>query len=119
LQATGGIKPYHWAVTTGTLLSGLALNGTTGATSGTVTAAGASSFTVTDSETPPAKTATAHLSITITSKIQHVVVIVPENCAPDNLFQDPIFCDSCVGSIFEVTRYAARTIAAAVRARKL
>jgi phospholipase C len=92
LQATGGVKPYNWAVTTGTLPSGLALNKTTGAISGTVTATGSSSFTVavTDSETPTAKTATANLSITSTSKIHHIVVIFQENRTPDNLFQDPI-----------------------------
>jgi phospholipase C len=92
LQATGGVKPYNWAVTTGILPPGLALNGTTGAISGTATTAGASSFTVvvTDAETPTAKTATANLSISITSKIQHVVVIFQENRTPDNLFQDPI-----------------------------
>jgi phospholipase C len=92
LQATGGVKPYRWAVTTGTLPSGLNLDGTTGAISGTATTAGTSSLVVavSDSETPTATTATANLSITITSKIQHVVVIFQENRTPDNLFQDPI-----------------------------
>jgi hypothetical protein len=97
------------------------LNGTTGAISGTVTAAGASSFTVvvTDSETPTAKTATANLSITITSKIPHVVVILPENRTPDNLFQDPIFVIHAWNRFSKGGDNAARTIAAAVRARKL
>jgi phospholipase C len=92
LQATGGVQPYAWAVTTGTPPSGLILNGTTAAISGTPTAIGASSFTVTvtDSETPTAKTATANLDITIKSKIEHVVVIFQENRTPDNLFQDPV-----------------------------
>ena len=59
LRATGGVQPYAWAVTSGTLPSGLILNRTTGVISGTPTAIGASSFsvTVTDSETPTAKTA--------------------------------------------------------------
>jgi len=67
LQATGGIQPYSWAVTTGSLPLGLTLNSATGAISGTPTTAGTSNFTVTvtDSETPTAKTATANLSITV------------------------------------------------------
>ena len=94
LQATGGVPPYTWGVITGTLPSGLALNGTTGLISGTATTAGASGFAVavTDSETPTAKTAMANLSITISASatIQHVVVIFQENRTPDNLFQDPV-----------------------------
>jgi len=67
LQATGGITPYSWAVTTGSLPAGLILNASTGAISGTPTASGTTSFTVTvtDSETPTAKTATANLSIVV------------------------------------------------------
>jgi hypothetical protein len=67
LQASGGITPYSWAVTTGSLPAGLVLNAATGVISGTPTASGTSNFTVTvtDSETPTAKTATANLSITV------------------------------------------------------
>jgi len=54
LQATGGIGPYTYAITSGALPAGLSLASTTGVISGTPTAAGAVSFTVTvtDSETP-------------------------------------------------------------------
>jgi len=67
LQATGGVSPYTWAVTTGTLPGGLSLNASTGVISGTPTASGTSPFTVTatDSEIPTHKTATANLSIII------------------------------------------------------
>jgi Putative Ig domain len=69
LQATGGVLPYTWTITSGTLPTGLTLaaNGTiSGTPTGTTT--GTSTFTVqvADSETP-AMTNTASLSITITN----------------------------------------------------
>lgn len=47
LAATGGVTPYTWAVTTGSLPSGLTLNSTTGVISGTPTSAGTFNFTIT------------------------------------------------------------------------
>jgi FtsP/CotA-like multicopper oxidase with cupredoxin domain len=46
VTATGGITPYAWSVTAGSLPPGLTQNPTTGAISGTPTTAGAYSFTV-------------------------------------------------------------------------
>ncbi len=53
LNATGGVTPYVYSVTAGTLPAGLTLDPATGTISGTPTAPGASSFTVTvtDAET--------------------------------------------------------------------
>src|SRR5664279_2964948 len=66
LAATGGLTPYTWSITTGTLPDGLHLNASTGAITGTPTTVGTSNFTVqvADSATPPA-TASAPLSIVI------------------------------------------------------
>ncbi|ACO33900.1 Ig domain protein [Acidobacterium capsulatum ATCC 51196] len=47
LNATGGTTPYSYSVTSGALPAGLTLDATTGTISGTPTAAGASVFTVT------------------------------------------------------------------------
>jgi len=73
LAATGGTTPYTWSVSTGTLPAGLTLDPTTGAITGTPTAAGTVDFTVsaTDSSSP-AMTANQALSIVVsTSSCQH------------------------------------------------
>jgi Putative Ig domain len=69
LAATGGVAPYHW--TLGTPLAGLALNATTGALTGTPTAAfnGAVSVTVADSASP-AHSASATPSLHIAALLE-------------------------------------------------
>ncbi len=66
LAATGGITPYTWSISSGSLPAGLQLNRSTGAISGTPAGAGVSNFTVqvVDMEVPPS-TASMALSITI------------------------------------------------------
>ena len=70
LQAAGGISPFSWSITTGSLPVGLSLNSSTGSITGKPTgpAVGTIIFTVTvtDSESP-SKTATQSLSIVITA----------------------------------------------------
>lgn len=65
LTASGGISPYSWAVSTGSLPAGLSLS-TGGVLSGTPTTEGTSTFTisVTDSATP-ANTASKSFSLTV------------------------------------------------------
>jgi hypothetical protein len=82
LTASGGVTPYTWSVSAGSLPAGLSLSASTGAISGTPTAAGTSNFTaqVADSAS---HTQSAALSITINpqpnNSITHVVVIMEEN----------------------------------------
>jgi large repetitive protein len=69
LAASGGITPYTWALTSGTLPSCLSVT-SAGVISGTITASCAGTysdlvFTVTDSGTPTALTATQTLSMTL------------------------------------------------------
>jgi type II secretory pathway component GspD/PulD (secretin) len=66
LQPAGGTGVVTWSLATGTLPAGLALNASTGAITGTPTAAGTSGITVkaTDSANPPNSVTTA-LSILI------------------------------------------------------
>jgi hypothetical protein len=70
LAATGGVTPYSWSVSSGSLPPGLSLNATTGEISGTPDVAGTYSFTVTvtDSENP-AMTATATLWISVSGPV--------------------------------------------------
>lgn len=55
ITATGGITPYKWTLSSGTLPSGISLSGTTGVVSGTTQQTGDYSITVkvTDSSSPP------------------------------------------------------------------
>ena len=66
LAGAGGITPYTWSITQGTLPAGLTLNASTGVITGTPRAAGSTSFTVglTDSGSP-ALTATAQYTVAI------------------------------------------------------
>ncbi len=65
LSATGGVPPYTWSITSGTLPAGLTLS-TSGFISGTPTNQESQTFTVqaTDSESPAA-TASASLTLTV------------------------------------------------------
>jgi hypothetical protein len=51
--ASGGTGTYTWAVTSGSLPTGLSLNATTGRISGTPASAGTSTFTLTATDTTP------------------------------------------------------------------
>src|SRR5215469_11885455 len=69
LAATGGTTPYTWSLTSGTLPTGLSLNASTGAITGTPTVSVTStplSFQVKDSSSPQ-QAKTVSLTLTITS----------------------------------------------------
>src|SRR5215472_15836823 len=69
LVAIGGIAPYTWSLSSGSLPAGLTL-GSSGQISGTPTTAGTSSFIVTVSDSSsPAQNTTANLSIAITAGV--------------------------------------------------
>ncbi len=76
LQASGGTPPYTWSSSAGTLPTGLTLNGSSGAITGTPSATGTSDFTVkvTDSA---AGTATAALSITVNPVLSITTTSLP------------------------------------------
>ncbi len=66
LAASGGVPPYSWSLSSGSLPPGLDLKAS-GVISGTPTTTGTSTFTVqaSDSETPTAATATQTLTLTV------------------------------------------------------
>ena len=70
--ASGGVTPYHWSIAGGSLPSGLKLNATTGAISGTPTTPGTATFTakVLDSASPTAVSASRSLTVTVIPTIQ-------------------------------------------------
>ena len=67
LATSGGLTPLSWSVTSGSLPAGLTLNPTTGAVTGTPTAAGTSTvgITVTDSSTPVPATGSKTFTLTV------------------------------------------------------
>jgi len=66
LEASGGLFPFVWSISAGSLPAGLSIDATSGEIAGTPTAAGTSNFTVTvtDSQSPAA-TATKAFSIVV------------------------------------------------------
>ena len=79
LVATGGVAPYTFSITSGSLPSGLTLNPSTGAITGTPTAAGTFNFTakVVDSTGTSAGTTTANCSIVISPP--NLTLVCPSN----------------------------------------
>lgn len=84
LAATGGKTPYSWSLTSGTLPAGLALSASTGAITGTPSAAvnaAALTFTVTDSSSP-AQTKSVNLTLTVTAASVSVSVSPKRGAIP-------------------------------------
>jgi hypothetical protein len=65
LAGTGGVAPFTWSVTAGSLPPSLALNPASGAITGSPTAAGASSFTVQLTDSASSTPATRALTIVV------------------------------------------------------
>src|ERR1700691_4652841 len=83
LTATGGIPPYTFSITAGSLPSGLALIGSGGAVDGTPTAAGSFTFAaqVVDSTGTPAGTAAGNCGIAIAAEGTATTLSVAPNPA--------------------------------------
>ena len=86
-MATGGVTPYTWSITTGALPGGLILNTTTGAITGTPTAAGTFSFTL-QVRGANGATASRALSITVTSA-DHTPPTVTATASPNTVNRSP------------------------------
>jgi hypothetical protein len=90
LAGSGGIGPYTWTLTSGTLPVGMSLNATTGVLSAaagatTTTPATNLTFKMTDSGSPTALTASATLSLTINPPPSAPIagsVIYSNSCGP-------------------------------------
>jgi hypothetical protein len=76
LTATGGLTPYNWSITSGSLPSGLTLNALTGGITGTPATAGTSTFTV-QVQDANGVTATNALSIVIATPLSVTTASLP------------------------------------------
>ena len=83
IQATGGVQPYTWSITNGSLPNGLTLNSSTGNISGTPTAQGTSTFTiqVTDANS---QTNSSQFSLTINNSSDGVGNTPPPSSSSDS-----------------------------------
>jgi hypothetical protein len=72
LAASGGTAPYSWAITSGSLPTGLSIS-PTGVITGTPSTSGGFAFTVrvADATTPTAQTASTTLTITVAASIEY------------------------------------------------
>jgi len=96
LAATGGVTPYSWSVSAGSLPAGLSLNASSGVISGTPSATGLSSFTVrvADSQSPSA-TATKALSIRVVTHIS-IVTASLQGSAPGIAYSETLIAQGGV-----------------------
>ncbi|WP_082661677.1 beta strand repeat-containing protein [Terracidiphilus gabretensis] len=80
IAVSGGVQPYTFSVSTGSLPAGLSLNATTGVISGTPAATGISTFTikVTDSNASGAATTTANFDLTVVQKLALTNTALPD-----------------------------------------
>jgi uncharacterized protein YjdB len=117
LAASGGTVPYTWAISVGTLPAGLSLNTSTGAITGTPTAAGTSNFTVQVSDSSsPVQSATTALSLTVSAPATSVT-IWPSTAVPslaDGGADSPVelgvkFRSDVAGKITSIRFYKAST----------
>ena len=78
IAVTGGVAPYTFSISAGTLPAGLAVNSATGAITGTPTTIGSNSFTVkvVDSQGTPA-TATQAFSVPVVGKLLFTTTSLP------------------------------------------
>ena len=91
LAATGGILPYTWSVTSGSLPAGVTLNSGTGAISGTPTTVGTFNFTVQISDSgSPIVTANRAMSIVVTMQSTSVFDASTVPATPDAGADSPV-----------------------------
>ena len=75
LAGSGGVSPYSWSISSGSLPAGLTLNSSSGAITGTPSQAGSSAFTVQLSDSSiPAQTVLANFTIAVTAANQPVSI---------------------------------------------
>ncbi len=115
VAGTGGVLPYSWSISVGTLPAGLALNASTGAITGVPTTTGSSNFTVklTDSSAPN-QNVTKAFSITVSNPVVSMwpastVPSIPDTGADSAVEVGVKFRSDVSGKILGIRFYKADT----------
>jgi hypothetical protein len=87
LQGAGGTPPYTWSLSSGTLPAGLALNGSTGAITGTPTGSGTSNITVQLDDSTANPVVSKALSITVNAAVDITTTTLPAATAGSGYVQ--------------------------------
>lgn len=85
VTGSGGLAPYTFAVTSGALPTGLALNGTTGAITGTPTTVGTFNFTITATDANGCLGSRAYTVAMAGAGACPVITMSPNTLAPGNV----------------------------------
>jgi hypothetical protein len=102
LAASGGVAPYKWSVSSGVLPTGLSLNSSTGAISGTATAAGNFNFTAAvadSSSSQQSSTRSFGISVSTSSASTVNVKQSPYNAVGDGVHDDTANINSAIAAL--------------------
>jgi hypothetical protein len=101
LKSSGGVGPFSWSVSSGSLPAGLALDSENGEISGTPTGSGASDFTIstTDSSTPAAQTSATPVEMNVEPSPLKILTLAVPDPVVSSSYNSALSVSGGVGSV--------------------